>query len=108
MVVHHAVRSAHCAQVEVVRPASQFPVQPADHPLLIQLGLFAGRLLADRVAELSQAPVFARIPIDPRKAQLADEGRVEEIDDPICDQLADALLASLAAHPKPKEMISLV
>jgi hypothetical protein len=26
----------------------------------------------------------------------------------VCDQLADALLASLAAHPKPKEMISLV
>ena len=67
-----------------------------------------GPSYADRVAELSQAPVFARIPIDPRKAKLADEGRVEEIDDPICDQLADALLASLAAHPKPKEMISLV
>ncbi|MGA7570670.1 MAG: P-loop NTPase [Candidatus Aquilonibacter sp.] len=67
-----------------------------------------GPSYAERVAELSQAPVFARIPIDPRKAKLADEGRVEEIDDPICDQLADALLASLAAHPKPKEMISLV
>src|SRR5580658_4876763 len=67
-----------------------------------------GPSYADRVAELAQAPVFARIPIDPRKAALADEGRVEEIDDPVCDQLADALLASLAAHPKPKEMISLV
>ena len=39
---------------------------------------------------------------------LADEGRIEEIDDPVCDRLADALLASLAAHPKPKETISLV
>ena len=67
-----------------------------------------GPSYADRVAELAQAPVFARIPIDPRKALLADEGRVEEIDDPIFDQLADALLASLAAHPKPKETISLV
>ncbi len=67
-----------------------------------------GPSYADRVAELAQAPLFARIPIDPRKALLADEGRVEEIDDPIIDQLADALLASLAAHPKPKEMISLV
>ncbi len=67
-----------------------------------------GPSYADRVAELAQAPVFARLPIDPRKAALADEGRVEEIDDPVCDQLADALLASLAAHPKPKETISLI
>ena len=69
--------------------------------------VFGPSLCRARRRELSQAPVFARIPIDPRKAKLADEGRVEEIDDPICDQLADALLASLAAHPKPKEMISL-
>jgi hybrid cluster-associated redox disulfide protein len=67
-----------------------------------------GPSYADKVAELANAPVFARMPIDPRKAQLADEGRIEELDDPICDTLADALLASLAAHPKPKETISLV
>jgi ATP-binding protein involved in chromosome partitioning len=67
-----------------------------------------GPSYAQRVAELAQAPVFARIPIDPRKAQLADEGRVEEIDDPVVDELADALLAALTAHPKPKETISLV
>lgn len=67
-----------------------------------------GPSYADRVAELAQAPLFARIPLDPKKARLADEGRVEEIDDPICDLLADALLASLAAHPKPRETISLL
>ena len=67
-----------------------------------------GPSYADKVAELANAPVFARIPIDPRKAALADEGLVEEIDDPVCDQLADALLASLAAHPKPKETISII
>ncbi len=67
-----------------------------------------GPSYADRVAELAQAPVLARIPIDPTKALLADEGRVEEIDDPICDQLADALLASIEARPKPKETISLI
>lgn len=67
-----------------------------------------GPSYADRVAELAQAPVFARIPIDPAKAALADEGRVEEIDDPVCDQLAEALLTSLAAHPKPKEVISII
>jgi hybrid cluster-associated redox disulfide protein len=67
-----------------------------------------GPSYADRVAELAQAPVFARIPIDPSKARLADEGRVEEIDDPVCDELATGLLAALKAHPKPKETISLV
>jgi Mrp family chromosome partitioning ATPase len=67
-----------------------------------------GPSYADRVAELADAPVFARIPIDSTKAELADAGRVEEIDDPICDTLADALLASLAAHPKPKETISII
>ncbi|MGZ3499021.1 MAG: P-loop NTPase [Vulcanimicrobiaceae bacterium] len=67
-----------------------------------------GPSYADRVAELAQAPVLARLPIDPLKAQLADEGRVEEIDDPICDQLAEALLNALEAHPKPKETISLI
>ncbi len=67
-----------------------------------------GPSYADRVAELAKAPVFARLPIDPRKALLADEGRVEEIDDPVCDRLASALIESIAAHPKPKETISLI
>jgi hybrid cluster-associated redox disulfide protein len=67
-----------------------------------------GPSYADRVAELAQAPVLARIPIDPNKALLADEGRVEEIDDPVCDVLAAGLLAALEAHPKPKETISII
>ncbi len=67
-----------------------------------------GPSYADKVSELAGAPVLARIPIDPEKARLADEGRVEEIDDPICDQLADSLLAALALHPKPKEVISII
>ncbi len=67
-----------------------------------------GPSYADRVADLAQAPVLARIPIDPSKALLADEGRVEEIDDPVCDQLANMLMASIEARPKPKETISLI
>jgi len=67
-----------------------------------------GPSYAQRVAELARAPVFARIPIDPEKARLADEGRIEEIDDPICDQMAEALLDAIAAHPKGKPTISLV
>lgn len=67
-----------------------------------------GPSYAQRVAELANAPVFARLPIDPQKALLADEGRVEEIDDPICDELAAGLLAAIEAHPKPKETISII
>jgi hypothetical protein len=31
--------------------------------------------------------VLARLPISPALMELADSGRVEEIDDPICDNL---------------------
>jgi Mrp family chromosome partitioning ATPase len=67
-----------------------------------------GPSYAQRVAELAQAPVLARIPIDPAKARLADEGRIEELDDPICDALADGLVAAIAARPTSKETISII
>jgi hybrid cluster-associated redox disulfide protein len=67
-----------------------------------------GPSYAQRVAELARAPVLARVPIDPKKARTADEGRIEELEDPVCDELADGLIAAIAAHPKPKETISLV
>ncbi len=67
-----------------------------------------GPSYAPRVAELARAPVLARIPIDPVKARLADDGRIEELDDPLCDLLAERLLAALEAHPKSKETISLI
>jgi hybrid cluster-associated redox disulfide protein len=67
-----------------------------------------GPSYADRVAELAHAPLLARISIDPLKARLADEGRVEELDDPVCDELAQGLLAQIEAHPKPTETISII
>jgi hybrid cluster-associated redox disulfide protein len=67
-----------------------------------------GPSYADRVAELARAPVLGRLPIDPKKALLADQGRIEEIDDPICDVLAGSLIAAVQAHPKPKETISII
>jgi len=57
---------------------------------------------------LARAPVLGRLPIDPKKALLADQGRIEEIDDPICDALASSLIAAIQAHPKPKETISII
>ncbi len=67
-----------------------------------------GPSYAQQVADLAEAPVLARLPIDPRKARLADEGRIEELDDPVCDELAQRLLAQIALRPKPKETISIV
>jgi hybrid cluster-associated redox disulfide protein len=67
-----------------------------------------GPSYADRVAELAQAPVFARVPLVPRFMELSDGGRVEEIDDPICDALAGSLVSALALHPRPQPTISLI
>jgi Mrp family chromosome partitioning ATPase len=67
-----------------------------------------GPSYAEKVAELAQAPLFARIPIKPSLLELADTGRADEIDDPICDELANSLMTTLAAQAKPKETISLI
>jgi hypothetical protein len=63
---------------------------------------------ADEVATGAKAPVLARVPISPILMTLADDGRIEEIDDPICDELAASLERALLAHPKPKETISII
>lgn len=64
---------------------------------------------ADQVAELAKAPVLARLPLAPNLMTLADTGRIEEIDDPVCDELASALLHALATRtPQPRETISLI
>ena len=44
----------------------------------------------------------------PTMMELADFGRLEEIDNPICDELARALEAALEANPRPKETISII
>jgi hybrid cluster-associated redox disulfide protein len=68
-----------------------------------------GPSYADQVAELAKAPVLARLPLTPNLMTLADTGRIEEIDEPVCDELASALLHALAARaPKPQETISLI
>jgi hybrid cluster-associated redox disulfide protein len=67
-----------------------------------------GPSYADQVASLAKAPVLARVPIDPRIMELADTGRVEEVDDPVCDTLASGLIEALEALPKPQETISII
>ena len=67
-----------------------------------------GPSYADQVAELAGAPVLARLPIDPRIVELADSGRIEEIDDPLVDALAARLTQVLADRPRPKQTISII
>ena len=67
-----------------------------------------GPSYADRVAELARAPVFARMAIDPELMALADSGRLEETDAPVCDDLAASLVAALATVVRPKETISII
>jgi hybrid cluster-associated redox disulfide protein len=67
-----------------------------------------GPSYADQVAELAGAPVLARMPIDPRIVELADTGRIEEIDDPVVDLLATRLMEVLAERPKAKATISII
>jgi hybrid cluster-associated redox disulfide protein len=67
-----------------------------------------GPSYADKVAELAQAPLLARVPLSPSLMELADTGRADEIDDPIVDRLAAALETALAARPKVQETISII
>jgi len=68
-----------------------------------------GPSFAEQVAQLAEAPLLARMPIDPKLVELADNGRVEEIDDPVVDLLAAALEKAMAQRPaKPAETISLI
>jgi hybrid cluster-associated redox disulfide protein len=68
-----------------------------------------GPSYAEQVAELAGAPLLARLPIDPSLVARSDAGRVEEIDDPIVDELARSLEDSLVALPgRQKETISLI
>jgi Mrp family chromosome partitioning ATPase len=68
-----------------------------------------GPSYAQQVAELAGAPLLATLPIDPTLVALADSGKVEEIDSPILDELAQKLETALAALPaKPKETISII
>ncbi len=68
-----------------------------------------GPSYAQRVAELARAPVLARIPIDPRKALLADEGPHRRARRPDLRLVERTLLArDRSASPSPKETISIV
>ncbi|HEY0798271.1 MAG TPA: P-loop NTPase [Candidatus Baltobacteraceae bacterium] len=67
-----------------------------------------GPSYAQHVADLAKAPLLARVPIKPEMMALADAGRIEEIDDPICDELARSLDTAMSSLAKVPETISLI
>jgi hybrid cluster-associated redox disulfide protein len=67
-----------------------------------------GPSYAEKVSELADAPLLARVPIDPAMLEFADTGRVDEFAGAICDQLAEALVSAVASRPKPSETISII
>jgi hybrid cluster-associated redox disulfide protein len=106
MIVRKAANLAHTLKkpiLGIVENMSYFVAPDTGKPYEI-----FGPSYAQRLAELAQAPVIARVPLDPQKRQLADEGRIEELDDPIPDLLAQRLLEALEALPKTKETVSLI
>lgn len=63
---------------------------------------------AEQVVTRAGAPLLMRLPLDPELMALADSGRLDELDSPLVDQLAQSALDALAARPKPQETISII
>ncbi|MHB0988177.1 MAG: Mrp/NBP35 family ATP-binding protein [Bellilinea sp.] len=59
---------------------------------------------ADEVAKLAGAPILGRLPIDPRLAQLADSGEMEQFDNTAYSELAAAFVKTAPpGEPDPAE-----
>ncbi|MDD5467884.1 MAG: Mrp/NBP35 family ATP-binding protein [Anaerolineales bacterium] len=57
---------------------------------------------AEEVAELAEAPILGRLPIDPRLAQLADDGEMEQFDNAAYSELAAAFVGAVPlGEPEP-------
>ena len=67
-----------------------------------------GPSYAGQVAELAGAPLLARLPIDSRVVQLADTGRIEEVDDERYDRMAAAFAQAVESRPQPQATISII
>jgi hybrid cluster-associated redox disulfide protein len=63
---------------------------------------------ADQVVALARAPMLARLPLDPKLMALADSGRMDEVDSPFVDELAQSLMDVMAKVEKPRETISII
>ena len=52
------------------------------------------------MAKAAKAPLLAQIPLDPRLAQLCDEGNLEKYDAELMSTLANALTQAVTAKAK--------
>ncbi len=69
------IQSLNVPILGIVENMSYYPCPDTGKPHYI-----FGPSHADEIAEKSGAPVWARLPIDPRVAELADAGAIEQAD----------------------------
>ncbi len=89
MIVRKAVRMAHQMNkpvLGVVENMSYLQIPDTDK----QIEIF-GRSRADEMAVAAQAPLLAKIPIDPELARLCDEGNIERYDSNVMTNLEKSL-----------------
>jgi len=99
MVVRKAVKMAqesmHIPILGVVENMSYFVLPETGKRLEI-----FGKSRAQDMAKAARAPLLAQIPIDPRLAQLCDEGNIERYDSELMDTFANALNQAITAKAK--------
>jgi ATP-binding protein involved in chromosome partitioning len=99
MVVRKAVKMAqesmHIPILGVVENMSYFVLPDSGKKLEI-----FGRSRAEEMSQAARAPILAQIPIDPRLAQLCDEGNIERYDSDLIGSFANALNQAITAKAK--------
>ena len=99
MVVRKAVKMAqesmHIPIIGVIENMSYFVVPETGTKLEI-----FGKSRAEEMAKAAKAPLLAQIPLDPRLAQLCDEGNLEKYDAELMSTLANALTQAVTAKAK--------
>jgi len=101
MVVRKAVKMAREAMripiLGVVENMSYFILPDTEKKMEI-----FGKSRAEEMAKAAGAPLLAQIPIDPRLAQLCDQGNIEQYDAEFISAFADALVKDPTADKKQK------
>jgi ATP-binding protein involved in chromosome partitioning len=99
MVVRKAVKMAreamHIPILGVVENMSYFVLPDTGKKMEI-----FGKSRAEEMAKAAEAPLLAQIPIDPRLAQLCDQGDIEQYDAEFISSFADVLVKAAATDKK--------
>jgi hydrogenase maturation protease len=101
MVVRKAVKmvreAMHIPILGVVENMSYFVVPETGKKIEI-----FGKSRAEEMSKAAGAPLLAQIPIDPRLAQLCDQGSIEQYDAEFISSFADVLVKAAATNVKQK------